>query len=577
MKFNLKHIGKNLGLAFLITLFPLLFLFAPLVINYSKSASNTKILGQDYSYLNRDQIISKLNQDFVLPENINLSYQDKNFSISTASISASIDTNKIASTVLYRRLDEGLFNYVKYFFNHKEFVLSLNYDSEALNQSVENIASQIDQPFVPTEISLENKKISTTSGSLGLSLNQDNLKDQIINNLSYANFSETITIPIESIGTIPSPDQITKTINRAQKILDKTLTLTTPSSDILVDSQTIISWLDFFDGFQTEKISQYAQNLSDSLKTEPVDAVFKFENGQVLEFQPAKDGVSVDPDQLSQDIIASLNELENSDQKDLKKEISYQTAQPKLNNADVNNLGIQELLGSGTSTFKHSSSTRNINISKGASIVNRILVAPGDTFSFVKSLGEVTLEAGYAKAYIIRQGKTELDVGGGVCQVSTTLFRAMLNAGLDITERKAHAYRVSYYEEDSKPGFDATVFIPSPDLKFVNDTGHYVLIQNILDMDNRRLTYEIYGTSDGRQTTIDNYRQWDYAPAPPDVWIDDPTLPAGKVIQDEHAIPGLKTAFDWKVTDKDGNILHQKTFQSNFAAWAAVYRRGPTN
>jgi vancomycin resistance protein YoaR len=215
-----------------------------------------------------------------------------------------------------------------------------------------------------------------------------------------------------------------------------------------------------------------------------------------------------------------------------------------------------------------------MNIEKGAGIVNRILVAPNETFSFVKNLGEVSLEAGFKKAYIIRQGKTELDVGGGICQVSTTLFRAMLNAGVNITERRNHAYRVSYYEEDSKPGFDATVFIPSPDLKFINDTGHYVLIQNIFDLPNRTLTYEIYGTSDGRKSEISNYRQWDSAPPPPDVYIDDPTLPMGKVVQDEKRIPGLKTAFDWTVTDKDGTVIHKKTFQSNFTPWAAVYRRG---
>jgi vancomycin resistance protein YoaR len=123
------------------------------------------------------------------------------------------------------------------------------------------------------------------------------------------------------------------------------------------------------------------------------------------------------------------------------------------------------------------------------------------------------------------------------------------------------------------PGYDATVFIPSPDLKFVNDTGYHVLIQNIYDGVNKKLTYEIYGTSDGRQVDISNYRRWDATPAPPDVYIDDPTLPPGKVVQDEQRIAGLKTAFDWKVT-RDGQILHQKTFQSVFAPWAAVYRRG---
>jgi len=573
----MKSTAKNLLIAFLITFSPVVFLFAPLILNYNKSASNTKILGKDYSHLSRQEIINKLSQDFILPENLKLEYQQKTFNISTASISASINTDKIAGNILYRRLDEGIVNYVKYFFNPKEFSLIINYDSPSLTKTIENISSQIDKPFVPTELILKDKKISTNSGSIGLSVDQSKLQEQILNNLSFTNFSETISIPVKSIGSIPDDNQVNQTISRAKKLIGKSIVLVTPSDRVTIDDQTLISWIDFDNGFQQDKISSYSQNTAQSFKHDPVDAVFKFENNKVLEFQTAKNGIAVDPDQLSQDIISAFTNLENSDKTNFEFTLSYQSTEPKIKNSDVNDLGIKELIGSGTSTFKHSSNTRNINITKGSSIVNRILVAPGDTFSFVKSLGEVTLEAGYAKAYIIRQGKTELDVGGGICQVSTTLFRAMLNAGLDITERKAHAYRVSYYEEDSKPGFDATVFIPSPDLKFVNDTGHYVLIQSVLDMDNRRLTYEIYGTSDGRKTEITNYRQWDSTPAPPDVWIDDPTLPVGKVVQDEHAIPGLKTAFDWTVKDKDGNIIHQKTFQSNFVPWAAVYRRGPQN
>lgn len=184
------------------------------------------------------------------------------------------------------------------------------------------------------------------------------------------------------------------------------------------------------------------------------------------------------------------------------------------------------------------------------------------------------MEAGFKNAYIIKEGHTILDVGGGICQVSTTLFRAMLDAGLNIIERQAHAYRVVYYEEDSKPGFDATVFIPSPDLKFINDTSNYVLIRSIYDGTNKSLVYEIYGTNDGRKIEISNYKQWGAQPAPPDIYNDDPTLPVGTVVQDEHKVPGLNTSFDWKVTKADGTVLHQKTYTSNFVPWAAVYRRG---
>ncbi len=568
---------NNLFIAFLITVIPLLFLFAPLIFNYNKSGSNTRLLGQDYSYLSRSEIISRIDQNFVLPEQINLQLNDQKITISTASISASIDTNRTAGNILYRRLDEGIVNYVKYFFNKKDFNLTVSYNTDELSKAIETISSQFNQPFVPTELVVKNKLISATSGSIGVVIDQQQLQEQIISNLSSGKFNEIISIKTNSVGFIPNNDQISQTISRAQKLIGKSITLITSSDKVTIDDLTLISWLDFNNGFQTDKINDYSQNLSKSLQHDPIDAVFKFENGKVLEFQSAKNGVGVDSNKLSQEIIAAFSKLENSSDSKTEFNLSYESIAPKINNSDVNDLGIKELIGTGTSTFKHSSATRNINITKGSSIINRLLVAPNETFSFVKSLGEVTLEAGYAKAYIIRAGKTELDVGGGICQVSTTFFRAILNAGLDITERKAHAYRVSYYEEDSKPGFDATVFIPSPDLKFVNDTGHYVLIQSVLDMENRRLTYEIYGTSDGRKAEITNYRQWDATPAPPAVWIDDPTLPVGKTIQDEQAIPGLKTAFDWTVTDKDGKVIHQKTFQSNFVPWAAVYRRGPAN
>ena len=573
----MKHLFTNLLIALAITVTPLIILFAPLVLNYNKSGNNTFLLDKDYSHLSRAEIISRLNQDYVLPQNINLKLNDQIFSIDTASISASIDTNKIASALLYRRLDEGVVNYVKYFFNPKKFNLKISHDEVKLAQVIQDIAQQIDKPFVPTELIIKNKNITVTPGVVGLSVDQEILKNNIINNLMFSKFDDPILIETKTVGTIPTTSQIDETLIRAKNIIDKSIIISTTLDTITIDDQTLISWIDFNNGFQLDKIDLYTQNIAKSFAREPVDALFKFENGKVLEFKPAQNGVIVNASNLSKEIVASFINLEKSTEKQEKLNPSFQTVEPKIKNSDVNDLGIKELLGSGTSTFKHSSATRNINITKGSSIVNRILVAPGDTFSFIKSLGEVTLEAGYKQAYIIRQGKTELDVGGGVCQVSTTLFRAMLNSGLNITDRKNHAYRVSYYEEDSKPGFDATVFIPNPDLKFINDTNHHVLVQSVLDMENRRLTYEIYGTSDGRKVDITNYRQWDSTPPPPDVWIDDPTLPVGKVIKDEQAIRGLKTAFDWTVTDSNGNIIHQKTFQSNFAAWAAVYRRGPTN
>ena len=117
---------------------------------------------------------------------------------------------------------------------------------------------------------------------------------------------------------------------------------------------------------------------------------------------------------------------------------------------------------------------------------------------------------GFKQALIIKEGETILDDGGGVCQDSTTLFRAVLDAGLPITMWRNHSFRVGYYEQNSRPGFDATVFSPLPDFRFINDTPNFILIQT--KAANMKLEYDLYGTSDGREAVISNYAQWDASP-----------------------------------------------------------------
>lgn len=565
---------RNIILAFLITITPVIILSIPIIINYDKTASNSYLLTKDYSHFSRSEIHQHIDKDFTLPSQLELSLDDQDFTLPLASFSASINSQKTASSMLYRRFSEGIINYIKHFFTTKEYHLVIDFDNNLLDEEIAKISEQTDQPFIPTEIKLDHGQIITSNGSLGLELDKDLLKNQIIKNLTSSNFNNPIILSTKVVGYIPDQETLDSVITQAEKIIKKEIILSHEFEKISIDDTTIITWLGFENEFQTNKINDYVQALSKSLEREAINAVFKFENNKVLEFQPDRPGISVKEEELIELIENSINQLVSSSDKSFTIKIPVNTVEAIIKNDDVNDLGIKELLGRGTSTFKHSSSIRNQNIAKGSSIINRILVAPEETFSFVKSLGEVSLAVGYKKAYIIRQGRTELDVGGGICQVSTTFFRAMLDSGLDITARKAHAFRVSYYEEDSKPGFDATVFIPKPDLKFINDTGNYLLIQSIFDLDNRRLSYEIYGTSDGRQTEITNYRQWGYQPAPPDVWIDDPTLSPGQVVRDEYAVPGLKTAFDWEVKDKQGNTIHQKTFQSSFVPWAAVFRKG---
>ncbi|MCL4384149.1 VanW family protein [Patescibacteria group bacterium] len=571
MKLKFIFFGALVGLVG-VTIFSFTFLrFTP------TTSPNTFLAGKNYSSLNRRQIAARLESDFFLPQQFTLVTDHYQTTLPTNSFSAAINSSNTVNRLLPPLVEFDLATWITQHFRRSplplHYQLALDYDSDQFTAKVASIASQIEKPFVPTELQLKNGALSVKPGALGVKVDTTNLETTILEHLKNWQFTEPISIPASSVGQLPTDTATQATLAQAQKLVGKNLTFTYETQTLTVDDATLISWLNFDGTLKTDKVTDYAHTINNTVKHDPVNATFKFDSGKVLDFQPASPGISIDVAQFVPLAENNLIQLESSANKSLTLALPLITVQPQVRNEDVNNLGIKELLGRGTSTFHHSTAIRNMNIERGAAVVNRILVAPGEEFSFIKNLGDVSLSNGYQKAYIIREGRTVLDVGGGICQVSTTLFRAMLNAGMEITARQYHAYRVSYYEEDSKPGFDATVFIPSPDLKFINDTGHYVLIQNTYDGVNKRLTYEIYGTSDGRTVDISNYHQWGASPAPPDVWVDDPTLPPGKVVQDEHAIPGLKTAFDWKVI-RQGTVIHQKTFESDYTPWAAVYRRG---
>lgn len=326
--------------------------------------------------------------------------------------------------------------------------------------------------------------------------------------------------------------------------------------------------------YSENKLLSILSPIMNKIQVDPVDALFTFQNGRVTAFKPSKNGQTVDIEELKSQISSKfLTVVSSPKPQTLAIEIPVKVLKPKITTDKANNLGIKELLASGTSLFQHSIPNRIYNISLASTRLNGILVAPNEVFSFGRALGDVSAFTGYLQAYVIQNGKTILGDGGGVCQVSTTFFRALLNAGLPIVERHAHAYRVGYYEQDSPPGLDATVFVPSVDLKFKNDTGNYILIQTSIDPNVLRLTFELYGTKDGREVAIGKPVVTNETPAPPDVYQDDPTLPKGQIKQVDFAASGANVYFTRQVT-KDGKMIISDKFVSDFQPWQAVYLRG---
>jgi len=293
----------------------------------------------------------------------------------------------------------------------------------------------------------------------------------------------------------------------------------------------------------------------------------------VREFAPAKDGVKVKEELLKEMIVGNLRTLETSEEKILNIDVPFEATSPEIKTGDVNDMGIKELIGRGSSRFRGSISSRIYNLTLAASRFNGILIEPGEVFSFNQVLGEVSAETGYKQAYIIKDGRTELDDGGGVCQVSTTFFRAVLDTGLPVIERRAHAYRVGYYEQDSLVGFDATVYEPTTDFKFKNNTPGHLLIQTYSNTSTASLVFEIYGTSDNRTVVTTKPVITNVTPPPEDLYVDDPSLPEGTIKQIDWKAWGAKVWFDYEVT-RDGETIYEKTFYSNYKPWQTIYLRG---
>lgn len=226
----------------------------------------------------------------------------------------------------------------------------------------------------------------------------------------------------------------------------------------------------------------------------------------------------------------------------LRLNISLREETPNKDEKNINfgKLPVEEdnftvLLGVGKTNFAGSSKDRITNITIGSSKIDGIILKPGQEFSALNAIGKVTAKLGYKPEANIRDGKTVMALGGGLCQVSTTTFRAALNSGMKITQRKNHAYAVGYY---SPQGTDAAIASPNLDFRFINDTGSPVLIKEHIEK--YQLIVEIFGSETGRKIKI-----------------------KGPTILQKNPDGGMKTVLYQEVYEGE-KLLRKDTFYSSY-------------
>lgn len=282
----------------------------------------------------------------------------------------------------------------------------------------------------------------------------------------------------------------------------------------------------------TEILTKFLEDLSRTIDKDPENAKLQMEDGKVSVFALSSNGIKLDKEKS---LLLILDYFKNNGSAD-EIELAYDEIKPEITTDSIDNLGIKSLIGEGTSNFAGSPKNRIFNIRVASSRFNGALIKPGEEFSFVKILGEVDGEHGYLPELVIKRDKTEPEFGGGICQVSTTVFRAAIYSGLKITARAPHAYPVRYYNPQ---GMDATVYVPRPDLRFINNTPGYILIQT--KMEGTRLIFDFFGTDDGRKINI-----------------------IGPKITESNPDGSMKAAFTQEVFDASGNKIIDDVFNSAY-------------
>ena len=305
-----------------------------------------------------------------------------------------------------------------------------------------------------------------------------------------------------------------------------------------IDKRILVNWIKFKPNNQIlglfldkEQIKKYLEKITLTINQYPIDARLETEGNRAIVFRPDKEGFGIEIDKTVDQLIQNIL----SEPPIKKTTVVAQKLLPKITLKQTNKLGINTLIGQGISNFAGSPKNRIHNIKTGLAKFNGLILNPQEEFSFNALLGGSGPEQGFLPELVIKKDKTVPEYGGGLCQVSTTLFRAAVNSGLEITERAPHAFPVEYYYPQ---GFDATVYEPSPDLKFINNTPGHLLIEGLIQ--GSQLIFNFYGTDDGRRVKI-----------------------KGPYVLEKKEDGSMKTVLYQEVYQQD-ELISQETFYSNY-------------
>ena len=465
------------------------------------------------------------------------------------------------------------------------------FDQRVAYAYLQNIAAQVNQPVAEAYIRLDGTNVISEPGRLGRTLNLDATLVYLGGQLQSFRDGE---VPLVIMEAAPKLLDVSPQAEMVRVMLSQPFTMYMPNGENdfgpwTFDVPVLANMLSFnaveVGGVTTMQVGLNPDTLRKSLNDLKVQvdrnsksARFTFNEGsrRIEPISASTVGRVLDAETSVAAINGAL--LRGEHRVDLAVAEQWPAVTDQATAAD---LGITELVASQTTYFYGSSEARIQNIVTAAAQYHGLLIAPGEVFSMGSVLGDVSLENGYAEALIIYGGRTITGVGGGVCQVSTTLFRTVFYGGFPVIERYSHAYRVSYYElnqsgyvDGNLAGMDATVYFPLVDFKFQNDTPYWMLMETYVNVPARTITWKIYSTSDGRSVTWDTTGPQNVVSAPEAILEENSELAEGEIEQVDYAAEGADITVSRTVW-RGGFVYFTDQFQTHYEPWAAVCQFGP--
>lgn len=419
---------------------------------------------------------------------------------------------------------------------------------------------------------LRDKAIVVLHGSSGREFSYDQAIDTLANNLAHG-INQPITLVLRDKNTRRDPLLLVQAKPQVERLLRQEISVTDDTQVWRLPTALAVSALypekngeDVSLVVDQSALSAWWSGIVKAVNRHPQAAKFELEGNRAVRFELPVVGRAVDLPASQQQVMAAITRLTNGTNPQPKTTVPLiVTITEPPYSAVAAEYGIKELIGIAKTSFAGSPTNRRHNIAVGADKLNGLLVAPDEIFSALAALRPFTVEAGYRAELVIKGNQTIPEVGGGLCQIGTTLFRATLNAGLPIMSRQNHSYRVPYYEPPV--GMDATIYDPVPDFSFRNDTGQHILLKARVEGD--FLTIEFWGTKDERVAQTTTPVVTNQTDPPPTKYIETLDLKPGEQKCTERAHPGARAVFNYVVTYPDGRET-KREFKSYYRPWQAV-------